>query len=358
MARRRSPPKFSRHSSGQARVRIDGRVHYLGPYGSREALERYSRLIDDWRQSADCPPASLSIAQLTLLYFRRCRKHYRKADQETSEVSNVQIALRHLNASCRDIQAAAFTPKMLRTVRDQMVAAGYVRTSINRHIGRIRRMFKWAVSEELVPLNTFLALGTLQGLQYGRTEAFEASPVVPVPQAWIDAVEPYVSRPVRAMIRLQLATGMRPGEVRILRGCDLNMTGEVWEYRPASHKTEHHGKGRVVMIGPAGQAILREFLKTDLHEFLFSPRDATVKGNPGRCYTAYSYGRAIARACAEWGVPHWSPNRLRHNFATRARREFGIEAARVTLGHSSAVTSEIYAERDLEAARAVVAKIG
>ena len=123
-------PKFSRHSSGQARVRVDGRVHYLGPYGSREALEKYSRLIDDWRQSADSPPASLSIAQLTLLYFRRCRKHYRKADQETSEVSNVRIAVRRLNFCSRDIQAA-FTPKMLRTVRDRMVAEGYVRTRLN-----------------------------------------------------------------------------------------------------------------------------------------------------------------------------------------------------------------------------------
>ena len=54
----------------------------------------------------------------------------------------------------------------------------------------------------------------------------------------------------------------------------------------------------------------------------------------------------------------WSPNRLRHNFGTAARRVGGIEAARVTLGHSSAVTSEIYALKDMDAARDVVRRIG
>ncbi len=69
--------------------------------------------------------------------------------------------------------------------------------------------------------------------------------------------------------------------------------------------------------------------------------------------------RKLLDGAGEWRRENcWSPNRLWHNFATEARWAAGLEAARVTLGHSSAVTSEIYAERDLEAARRVVAKIG
>ena len=71
---------------------------------------------------------------------------------------------------------------------------------------------------------------------------------------------------------------------------------------------------------------------------------------PGRPYRRDSYRNAIRRACQAASVPEWTPNQLRHNFGTRARREFGIEAARVTLGHSSAVTTEIFAERDIDAA--------
>lgn len=59
-----------------------------------------------------------------------------------------------------------------------------------------------------------------------------------------------------------------------MRGCDLNADGAVWQYRPASHKTEHHGRDRIIMLGPPSQAIIRQFLKTDPAAYLFSPADA------------------------------------------------------------------------------------
>jgi site-specific recombinase XerC len=57
-------------------------------------------------------------------------------------------------------------------------------------------------------------------------------------------------------------------------------------------------------------------------------------------------------------VPVWSPNQLRHNAATRIRAEFGIEAARVILGHASVATSEIYAEADKDKAKQIIGKLG
>ncbi len=50
MPRRRSPPSYRLHKArGCAVVTIHGRNHYLGPYGSEESYERYSRLIALWR---------------------------------------------------------------------------------------------------------------------------------------------------------------------------------------------------------------------------------------------------------------------------------------------------------------------
>ena len=48
------------------------------------------------------------------------------------------------------------------------------------------------------------------------------------------------------MIQLQRLTGMRPGEVTIMRGCDLVTTNKAWTYRPGTHKTEHHGRERTI----------------------------------------------------------------------------------------------------------------
>ena len=60
-----------------------------------------------------------------------------------------------------------------------------------------------------------------------------------------------------------------------------------------------------------------------------------------------------------WRKSHrWHPHRLRHTRATEIRRRFDTEAAQVILGHSKPETTQIYAERDLEKARTIMAAIG
>jgi site-specific recombinase XerD len=56
-------------------------------------------------------------------------------------------------------------------------------------------------------------------------------------------------------------------------------------------------------------------------------------------------------------VPPWSPNRLRHNRATELRRH-GLDVTKTVLGHAKVETSQIYAERDLERAKKLMAEIG
>jgi len=296
-----------------------------------------------------------------------------------------------------------------------MVALEWRRITINQQIGRIRRCFKWGVQQELVPPEVLTALETVPGLRAGRSAAKESRPVRPVSLDAVEAVMPFVSRHVWAMIRLQLLTGARPGEITQMRGCDLTMSGELWEYHPESHKTEHHGRERVIILGQEAQQIVREFLRTDTTEFLFRPEDARrefeeqrkvarttpmspshrarqrkskPKRKAGERYDTASYGAAIREACEKafgmpkdlrnvstklppeerqrlktearaWREQHcWHPHQLRHTAATEIRRNFGLEAAQVALGHAAADVTQIYAERDLELARQVAAKLG
>jgi integrase len=106
------------------------------------------------------------------------------------------------------------------------------------------------------------------------------------------------------------------------------------------------------------------------------PGTATI-GNPGRAgerYTNLSYGQAVKRAveranqdqaehAAEFGpnlppIPHWHPNQLRHAHGTSVRRQYGLEAAQVALGHARANITEVYAERDLGLAIRVAGELG
>jgi integrase len=67
-------------------------------------------------------------------------------------------------------------------------------------------------------------------------------------------------------------------------------------------------------------------------------------------------GRAEVRA---WRAAHsWTPHQLRHAAATAIRKQYGIEISRIILGHSTAFTTEVYAEADRDQAQVVVATIG
>lgn len=52
------------------------------------------------------------------------------------------------------------------------------------------------------------------------------------------------------------------------------------------------------------------------------------------------------------------PNQLRHNAATMIRREHGIEAAQLALGHARADVTQIYAARDEAKAKQVALLMG
>jgi len=119
-------------------------------------------------------------------------------------------------------------------------------------------MFAWGVENELVPPTVYGALQTVKGLRAGRSEARESEPVKPVPDGHLEKSLAHMSPVVADMVRLQLLTGCRPGEVCSLRPCDVTVgTDGVWTYRPVRHKTQHRGKERRIFIGPQGQEILR-----------------------------------------------------------------------------------------------------
>jgi integrase len=225
-----------------------------------------------------------------------------------------------------DEPATAFSPSKLRAIRARWVEDGICRHQVNLRVGRLKRVFKWGVSEELVPVAVWQALCTVQGLQAHRTEAVESKRIEPVPDERVTATLAFLRPQVRDMVEVQRLTGMRPGEVCQLRLREIDRTGQVWEYRPARHKTAWRGKERVVFIGPRVQAILSRYANADPDAYLFSPREAVdqlhrergenrvttyyasrqgwqqrtahPKRRPGERYTVTAYGQAIRRACA------------------------------------------------------------
>jgi len=394
MPRTKCPPSYRRHKARNcAVVTIDGRNHYLGLFGSPESHEKYARLIAEWK-IARCQPetgfsflrgsgTALSLNELILAFWDHAKQRYVKNGKPTSEQRSFRVALRPVRQLYGREPVPRFGPLALVACRQKLIEAGICRKRINQHVTRIRHVFKWGVARELVLESVWRSLCAVEGLRVG--EAIETEPVKPVPEDHVAAIEPFVTPQIWAMVNLQLWTGCRPGEACLMRTIDIKMQGTIWEYRPHSHKAEHHGKERVVYLGPHAQQLIKPWLKSELHAYLFSPREARAWYNaqrakdrktpispsqrrrqrkraprrtPGDHYGVHAYDHAISRACERAGVPRWAANQLRHNAATRIRAAYGIEAARIILGHSSAVTSEIYAEIDREKAREIMGKLG
>jgi integrase len=304
----------------------------------------------------------LTVNELLAVYIKQhVDSYYRKNGEPTSEPGCIRIAVAALASLFGDLPAREFSPFHLKTVRDSMVRRDWVRTSINRHVGRIRRVFGWAASEGYIPGNVHASLAAVQGLRRGRGSVAESTPVAAVPLETVEATLPKLPRVVAAMVRLQLLAGCRPGEVCAIRPADVDRNSDPWCYRPRSHKTEHHDHERRIYFGPKAQAVLAPYLFRDGEAFCFVPRERTSE-RPERVdipttdrrvsdrYTAATYGKTIAQAIkrakrdrkdGEPEIPHWGPNQLRHTRATELRKAYGLEAARVVLGHSRADVTQV-----------------
>ncbi|HUX15523.1 MAG TPA: hypothetical protein VMW52_03570, partial [Phycisphaerae bacterium] len=257
-------------------VRLPGeprrRARPLVPAGGRTATKSqpvaievaralFERALADADASAAPADATggLTVAALYRRFLTHARTYYRRSDGEpTSEVGIIRAGCQFLLAAAGTCQAADVGPEHLTAAVDAMIGANLARSTCNKYLDRIQRLFGWAEGPEaghLVPQATAITVERFPKLSARRSRARETPPVRPVPAAYIERVLDAVDAPVADMIRVQLYTGMRSGELCILRPMDLDTAGKVWLYEPGHHKTAHVGGGertsrKLVAIGP------------------------------------------------------------------------------------------------------------
>jgi hypothetical protein len=181
-------PSYLPHpASGQARVRVNGRDFYLGPFGSPESKQAYARFIAENVGNGQAPtiaiPAGgvLTIAALVVKYDDFAQAYYVKNGAPTDEKYAIKAAVQPLVRLYGDTLAEDFGPKRLKAVRQEIITNGrrrkrkhtgepLTRKYINYRIACIVRMFKWAVEEELVPVTVYQSLKAVAALRRGRTK--------------------------------------------------------------------------------------------------------------------------------------------------------------------------------------------
>lgn len=238
---RKSPPALRRHKpSEQGVVTLNGHDHYLGHWPARAKTppvavrDAYDAVVAEWlangRRPFTASAAPLSVGELLLHFWERhVAVHYRHPDgSPTSEQENYKLSLRPLRRLFGTLPAAEFSPLKLKAIRQSLIDAGVSRGVINQRVGRIKRLFKWAVAEELVAESVYRSLLAVEGLKAGRSTAKETPRVTPVPDGDVEAVLPHLPTTLRGLVQIQRLTGMRPGEATRMTGRDLDTGGAVW----------------------------------------------------------------------------------------------------------------------------------
>ena len=383
----------------RAYVRIDGKRHRLGQWGSVQAQVKYDALIAAWlasgRDNTDgaaaampekpkpaptpCSSGVLTVADLLTMWMEDIATNGKGID--SSSYGSARAAGRALSAYLA-LPANDFGPKAFKEVMRAYAKVPVVRRKrqpdgtivdvkkprtrnyVNSIMKRIRNMFAWGVSEELIDESKAWRLDSVPLLTYDDPHTRESERRTPAKEEDVAATLQALTKECAALVQVLSLTGCRPKEV-----CQMTMEQihdrdkKVWRYVPKRHKNTWRGKIRHIAIGPRCQ----EIINNQIEEFglgdtdaIFSPRRSVPRkkkrdSNPDprarEFYDSKIVRKAVARGCEVAGVDHWFPYMCRYATAVKARQEGGIATTSATIGNTEAV-AEHYAPENFERAEA------
>ena len=191
------------HVSGQSVVTINGRDYYLGPHDSPESIARYAvlinlyqsgdlRLPDDFDLSsldeqvaaivacaspaastATQPDAPMLVRHVTAAYRELAKTKYADSPQEKDRADRI---CDQLDEHDGNVIANDYGPLRLQAQRQRWVDAGLSRGYCNRLTKFVIRIWKHAVSQELVSETSWRRLKSVESLREGQTTAPETAP--------------------------------------------------------------------------------------------------------------------------------------------------------------------------------------
>lgn len=382
------PLKPVKNRPNHFRVYHQGRAHHITGESIDHPLvkQAYARLIAELAAGVHDRKETITVAEMSLRFI----KEWAEKRYCLDEVEEYTRVVKDLNSLYADFEAPEFGLDELEALRGVWLGRGNSRPVINRRAGRVIYVFGWAARKRLLSPTVPAVLRELLPLERG--EAHDPPDVKPVPLDLVEATIPSLPPVPRMMVRFQLATAARPGELKSLTLGQLRhakrtvVAGvELLLVELVEHKNAWRGQDRVIVVTPSAIAAVEDLIGPDRgdDEYLFSPdwqkaklkeeRRAKRKSKvtpsqvdrskedpirkPGKRYSRSSYAEAIRRACEVAGVAHWHPHQLRHTAGDEIERKYGYEIARVILGHKSIDATKIYAAGSMDRALLAMAEM-
>jgi len=272
-------------------------------------------LIAEEAEARTVASLRISVAKLIALYVRR------RVTGRLRTAKEIESRLRRALATVLDRPAEDIRRRDVRTLLDAVADQGIEREAEKRR-QTVGAMFRWALSQDIVETDPTAGLRAYDpGTPRDRVlSSDEISALL----NWLEAGE--MPLDPADIIRLQLATGARCGEISGL--CAEEIDREQWTWTLPAVRSKN-GKARVTpVIGVA-----RRILETRLALTSRGPLFCTESGKP---FTSAHIGHYVLSRLDKMPIAKFTTHDIRRTVAT-ALAEMGIsfELIAAVIGHDS-----------------------
>jgi integrase len=279
----------------------------VGKVPRLEAVAKFRRwLADEYPAIASAGTVNYSVDSLCREYFEQMGKRYVVDGKHTTSITRIRIALDSFRAKYGEREADSITAgmtaawlegfiherktkkekatgdkrRMVRGTdgtgvshndRDDEERAPKPRTkeTCNLALTYVKRMYRWGAKYGKVADSAAGAVQLAENLRSDHPELRRKDAIGPVARETVEATKALCPPIIQALIEVLWLTGMRPGEIRSMRPCDLTVSDGMRVYTPRRHKTSHKGKVRKIVLGPRAWRIIEPLLpsRTDAPVF-------------------------------------------------------------------------------------------
>jgi integrase len=171
-------------------------------------------------------------------------KHYQNVREEKSRDQKAAAIL----APYDSVAANDFRGSLLLLLRDKLQQEAEEldhrnRRTINNYIRDCIKIFSWGSVRDFVRGSVVADLNEIKSLSRKESPKLRDSEIVDAARsADVEAAIKAATPTIATMLIVQKETGARPKEVRDARWEDIDTSGDLWLYTPATHKNTHREK--------------------------------------------------------------------------------------------------------------------
>src|SRR5690606_36591736 len=117
-------------------VRIGGRVHYCGRWGTKASRVEYDRLIGEWIQSGR-PSRAVPVGETTITEMCAAFWKAHKPKFTSTTATHFKLTTKSLREKYGHVPVDEFGGRSLKTSRASFVAQGQSRKYVNQRVQRV-----------------------------------------------------------------------------------------------------------------------------------------------------------------------------------------------------------------------------